>query len=94
MPRKRELKTTKRVREDLDFIVETQHHRLDQEMIKLKTSGVIPKNAKIWMTDMKNVATKIGLERLRTINFLEYQQIVKEMRGLEKILNKKNKKEK
>ena len=90
--RKREAKTTREVKEDLSLIVETQYHRLHQELLRLKTSGRIPKGRKIHIQDVENVAVKVGIAKLSAINYLEYEGMVKELRNIEKVLKEQNSK--
>lgn len=72
-------KKNKMVRKDIFlsendlFRVETEYHRLHQELLKLKRSGIIPKSRRIREVDVFRVAIKLGLD---TMNNLTYEQFL------------------
>lgn len=80
----RKIKTRKNLKEEIDFELEQEVHRLDQEMIKLKRAGVISKKRKLLKSDVRNLAMIIGIEKLKTLSYQEFWKRVQEMQKMPK----------
>jgi len=81
MSPKHKHKTRAEIEAEIDFVIERQTHRLDQELIKLKLSGVMPKNSRLFISDVMNVAKIIGVKRLAELTYQQFLCYVEKIRS-------------
>jgi len=64
---------------DLKFELKREHHRLEQELIKLQEKGIRAKRIRVTEGMVIKVATCIGIEKLRTLTYLEFEKLYLEL---------------
>lgn len=57
--------------------IETEYHRLHQELLERKKAGLESKRKKLTETMVRKAAIKLGLKRLKTLTYEEFERVLK-----------------
>ena len=67
-------KTRAQIKNDLQFIINEEYVRLSTELITLTKRGVYPKSERIKRSDVKLVATNVGLPTLKKLTYEDFRK--------------------
>lgn len=67
-------------RNQLEFLVEKEFHRLHQQFLKLQELGLIPKSRKLKRSNVKFLALIIGITELEKLTYEDFEKKLKELK--------------
>ena len=67
-------KTRAQIKNDLQFIINEEYVRLSTELIALTKRGVYSKRERIKRSDVKLVATNVGLPTLKKLTYEDFRK--------------------
>jgi hypothetical protein len=69
----------KDVKLDINLKLEEQYKRLLDEVLILKKKGVLPKTFRLHLSDISEVTSTIGAEKISELSFAEFQKRLQEI---------------
>jgi len=79
MNKKKEKPVHITITSELALTMETEYHRLHQELLKLKRTGARPKRYKFTQKMVREVGFRIGIEKLKILTFEQFEHFHKEL---------------